>query len=126
MSWGALARPAFASFVVQSVTADGNRQSLTTGIARVTARPHAQGSRGELEFRLRHCAASLREGGRRSSLVPYGDRDPADARSPGSCRSPHRPACSNAVARPQPSALHPDLRPGDVNDADGDGSTTCG
>jgi hypothetical protein len=42
MSWGALARLAFASFVVQSVTADGNRQWLTIGIARLTARPSAQ------------------------------------------------------------------------------------
>src|SRR6267143_6437401 len=33
MSWGTLARLAVASFVVQSVTADGNRQSPTSGIA---------------------------------------------------------------------------------------------
>jgi hypothetical protein len=42
MSWVALTRFAFASFVVQSVTADGNRQSLTIRIAQLAARSNAR------------------------------------------------------------------------------------
>src|SRR5882724_762592 len=106
--WRVLRLPASSSNLS---TADGNRQSPTIGIARLTRNRTRRGSRAELEFRLSHRAASLREGERQSSLVPCGDRDRADAQFPGSCRCRRRPACSSAVASPRRSARLPSLRP---------------